>query len=157
MQMSLRQTAIMNISQTMNHFRHTHRTAVELREKILQLRRIRMQIGQVSTHIRIRYIRQTDCTHIAFQHRTAVITHSQIMECQRIERAIQGATKGDRTLQTFRAGNEQRYIGWNQLRFIKTQGKRDIVCGLAQIKRIHGRKFHFDAAHVQTRLGKTGF
>ena len=47
MQLALRQAAIMDIAQTMNGLRQTHRLALQLRQQVLQLWGIGMQILQV--------------------------------------------------------------------------------------------------------------
>ena len=61
-----RQTAVMDIAQTMDLVWQNNGLIVYLRKQVLQLRRVRVKIPQVGADIRIGYVRQTEQTDVAF-------------------------------------------------------------------------------------------
>ena len=116
MKTSFRQTAVVHIAQTMNLYRQTHRTTVQLREEILQLRRIGMHLRQVCPQIGVGHIRQSNSRHVSLQHGFAVIAQHHIAESNRVQRTAHGSGQAQRPFERLESRDEKRYLRRHQLR-----------------------------------------
>ena len=153
----------MDITQTMYLFRQTHRAAVQLREKILQLRRVGMDVREVRPEIRIRHIRQTYRRYIALENRLAVIPQFHLAESDRIERPTYRAGQTQGSFERTERRNEKGYLRRHQLRFytqrsdqfsrVKRQPKRYLAQFQFGVRQACTHRRHREHAVRQDHMG----
>ena len=154
MQPSLRQTAIMDISKTVNLLRQTDRPSVQLRQEILHLGCIGMYVRQVRTQVRVGHIRQTDGSHITLQDRLAVITEYHIAERNGIQCTANRSGQTDRASERLESRHEEGYLRRHQLRVYTQRGfqrsglKRQTQGNLAQLQ-LGLRQLRMHYGHIQ--------
>ena len=99
LQPALRQSAVPYLTETMDGVRQLYGTAVQTREEVLQLRRVRAHVRQVRTQIGVREIGQSDHRHVAVENQLVVIAHRHVVERKRVERSAKVSLQADRTVE----------------------------------------------------------
>ena len=154
-QTTFRQTSIADRTQAIDSRGQGHRTTVQAREEVLQLRCICLKIREVGTEIGIVDIRHADGRHVSFQYRLTVITQGDGLESQRVQGSGNGSIEGDRPVETCHTRHKQRDVGRYQTSLVESESHLDIMCRTINIQ-VTSREEHLYTTHVQTRMRQAG-
>ena len=154
MEASRRSPAVMYVSQPVNLLRQSDGPAVQLREDVLYLRGVGVEVPQVGTDIGVVDVGQSEDAHLSFEHLPFVVPKDEAVETERVEGAFEGAVEGDGSSEIAEFRNEETDVGGCEFSLPDSQRDENVMRGPAEVERVSGWEADVHAAHVESRLGQ---